>query len=223
MNAVPRHLKQSPVGVTKVDQEGAMLIPVETLARFGGGDAAVGRRELRSLLAAERTSPTHSGPTKRPESVRIATPADEMDVFELLIHDLADNAAHIAPIDEAKVLETIRSGTRQRGGFVGVIGRPAIAVVVLVPYQWWWANTYFFQEVVNYVHPDHRRSRHADDLLDFSKWATDEMTRGFGYQVRLLCGVLGAWRVQAKIALYRRRFWQCGAAFVYPAPPIKEG
>ncbi len=214
-----KYLLQPPDGQTTVDDTGGLYVSAETLARFGGGNAKVGRAELRALLAAERDSLCHIGPTAQPLTVRVAGPPDEDDVLALLMMDLEQNAARIAPIDAKKVLDHIQMGTRRRGGIVGVIGRPAVAVVVLIPYQWWWSNGWYWQELVNFVHPDHRKSTHADDLMNFCKWAADEHTKGMGYRWWLLCGVLGAWRVQSKIAKYRRKFWQAGAAFIYPAPP----
>lgn len=218
-------MMQSPKSAnTTVMPDHSMLVSVEALTKFGNGSDAQGRRDLRALLASERDSPTFSGPTERPKSVRMAAPKDEDAILALLIADLSENAAHIAPIDEEKVLETIRMGTRGRGGFTGVIddaeGKP-IAVVILIPYQWWWSQGWYFQEIVNFVDPEHRRSRHAEDLLDFSRWCSDHMSKLMGYRWWLLCGVLGAWRVAAKIALYRRKFQQAGAAFVYPAPSIR--
>lgn len=208
----------------KVHPDGSMTILLDALSRFGRGDAGRGRKELRLLMAAEPEGATMSGPTERPTSVRMATEADEQACLALLRLDLAANAAHIAPVDEEKVLATIQTGTRRRGGCVGVIddkdGKP-VAIIILTPCQWWWSNGWYYMETVNFVHPDHRKSRHVDDLLDFSKWASDQMTKTMGTRVWLLCGVLGGWRVQAKIALYRRKFWQAGAAFVYPAPPLK--
>lgn len=222
MTAVSKSLRQSPDNQTEVDENGGLYVTAEALARFGGGDARIGRKELRAMLMAERTEKTYAGPTDRPVSVRVAGPSDEQDILELLKADLAENAAQISSIDEEKILSHIQSGTRRRGGFVGVIGKPAAAVVILVPYQWWWSNGWYFQELVNFVHPDHRKgTRHASDLIDFAKWASDEQTRGFGYRVWLLCGVLGAWRVHSKLALYRRRAWQAGGAFIYPAPPMQ--
>ena len=73
--------------------------------------------------------------------------------------------------------------------------------------------------MVNFVAPYHRLSHHADDLLKFQRWASDSMSKKMGSRFYLVCGVLGAWRVRAKIALYRRYFQQAGAAFVWPTPP----
>jgi hypothetical protein len=216
---------QSPLGGVSAD-DGSLTISREQLEAFGYGDAHRGRKELRALLANCTNREVFSGPTReRPKTVRMATPDDEPAILELLLLDLRENAEHIAPIDEAKVLENIRAGTRLRGGVTAVIddkasGKP-IAVVLMHPYQHWWSQAYYWFEIALFVHPDHRKSRHVDDLLEFERWATDNSTAASGVRWLLICGVLGAWRVQAKIALYRRRFWQAGAAFCYPRPPMK--
>jgi hypothetical protein len=212
---------QSPKPGTIMDETGGLYVTAEQLARFGGGDAAKGRRELRSFLVVDQDGPIFNGPTVRPSTVRIATAADEADLVELLRVDLAENAAFMGPMDDGKILETLQVGTRLRGGFVGVIDGPEkrpVALVVLHPQQWWFSNGWYYFEVALFVHPDHRRSRHIDDLLNFERWVVDEHSRHMGYRVYLLCGVLGARRTRSKIALYRRKFAQAGAAFVYPSP-----
>jgi hypothetical protein len=211
-----------------------MVVSEEQLRRFGNGDAMAGRRELRLLLEldSDPVHAVHNGPTERPTNVRIAGPADEQAIHDLLLLDLNENAAHIAPIDsgldeapgapESCVAETIRAGTRARGGLCGVIDGPdgkPVAVIILHPTRWWWSRGHYWFEVVNFVHPDHRRSRHVDDLLNFARWASDAQSQAMGTRFYLICGVLGAWRVRAKIALYRRKFRQAGSAFAYPAPP----
>lgn len=226
MNAITKlklSTAQSPKPGTQVLDDGSLVISPEMLARFGGGKVDEGRKELRMMLANERDGKVYSGPTVRPPNVRMAGPDDENAVLELLLVDLNENAAHIAPIDESKVLEQIRRGTRRRGGYVGVIdhdGKP-VAIVILDPVQWWWSQGWYFFEVVNFVHPDYRRYGYANDLLDFCKWASDDMTKALGYTWRLVCGVLGAWRIHAKTAIYRRKFIQAGSAFIYPAAPMK--
>lgn len=228
MNAISKRKKgdmiQSPLGGIS-QNDGSLLITKEQLEAFGGGDAAYGRKELRTLLANCTNREVFSGPTReRPTTVRMATPDDEPAILDLLLLDLRENAEHIAPIDENKVLEHIRAGTRSRGGLTAVIDDDAgtpIAVVLMHPFSHWWSQAYYWFEIALYVHSDHRRSRHVDDLLQFERWASDSMTAATGSRWLLICGVLGAWRIQAKIALYRRKFWQAGACFVYPAPPMK--
>lgn len=226
MNAIAktRACDQSPKGGVSVD-DGTLVVTKEQLEAFGYGDPARGRKELRAMLANCTDREVFAGPTReRPKSVRMATPDDEEDILNLLLLDLRENAEHIAPIDEKKVMENIRAGTRGRGGLTAVIddtgGKP-VAVVLMHPFTHWWSQAWYFFEVALYVHTDHRKSRHVDDLLQFERWAVDNMTAATGSRWLLICGVLGAWRVQAKIALYRRRFWQAGAAFVYPQPPVK--
>ena len=204
------------------DADGGMHVTAEQLARLGNGDARAGRRELRLMLSTDRKSPTFSGPTEKPATVRAATEADETAVLDLLLLDLRENAEKIAPTDREKVMANIQVGTRRRGGVVGVINDSTgkiVAVTILHPVQWWWSNAWHFFEVVNFVHPDHRQSRHIDDLISFGRWWVDAMTKTFGYRVHLVCGVMGILRVRAKIALYTRKFGQqVGAAFVYPSP-----
>lgn len=216
-----RLLRESPTGGTRVDEEGGLYITVEQLTRFGGGDAKRGRRDLRSFLAVDQTGAVPVAPMARPLNVRLGTEADETAIMALLIQDLRENAETIAPVDEPTVLEVIQVGTRRRGGFAGIIDGPdgaPIAVTILHPCKWWWSRGWYFGEVVNYVHPDHRRSHHIDDLINFGRWVVDEQSKGLGYRVYLMCGVLGLHRFWAKTAMYRRKFRQVGSAFLYPGP-----
>ena len=213
--------QQSPVATGTVLKDGSYVIPADMLGRFGGGDPKQGRRWLRMIMAGAREPRIFRGPTPRPSNVRIATRGDEAAALDLYLQDLRDNADHVAPVDEEKCLENVRSGTRQRGGFVGVIdgedGKPA-AIVILIPQQWHWSQGWFLQEITAYVDPAHRSKNYFDDLMNFSKCASDELSRQMGVRVPLLCGVLGTYRVQEKIMLYRGHFTQVGAAFLYPAP-----
>lgn len=204
--------------------DGSMVITPDQILAFGGGDLKLGRRELRNLLAAERDRKIHRDPATRPASVRVATEADVQDVFDLIMLDLRENAVLVAPIDEEKVRRTIHIAITGQGGprgFACVINGPdakPVAVGLVIPMQWWWSNQWFLQETINYVHPDHRRSHHIDDLLEFERFAADSFTRNFGYRTYMLFGILGWKRVRAKIALYRRKLAMTGAAFLYPSP-----
>jgi GNAT superfamily N-acetyltransferase len=223
----PKERRSSANGITQspkggvVNEDSSLLVTEDQLRRFGDGDAKRGRAELRALLAAEKDSTTFVGPAAQPTTVRRAEITDEEALLELWLMDLRSNAEHVALIDEAKVLENIRSGTRGRGGILGVIDdkqNGPIAMVLLQPVQWHWSQAWFLQEMVLYVHPDHRKSHHADHLAEWSKWAADEMTRHFGYRVHLLNGVLGTWQIHRKTAFYRRKFQQVGTVFLYPSP-----
>jgi len=212
---------QSPKRGTILDEAGGLYVTPEQLTRFGDGDPKRGRQDLRNLLAVDRDGPIYNGPTKKPESVRIGVAADEPALVELFTEEVAEVASFMGPIDPEKILEVIQVGTRMRGGFVGVIDGPdkkPVAACVLHPCQWWFSQGWYYFEICMFVHPNHRRSRHISDLLDFQRWVVDEQSRGMGYRVYLVNGVLGARRTHSKIALYRRKFAQAGAAFVYPSP-----
>ena len=173
------------------------------------------------MMAEEKEPKQHKGPTARPASIRMAGPADEMAVFDLVMRDLFENAQHIATIDPLRVMDHIRAGTQRRGGITAVIdgqdGKP-VAVTVIVPVQWAFSQAFHAQEVFNYVHPDHRSSRHAEDLIKFGNWCADEWSRNFGYQVYILSSVLTQRKVREKLRFYRRFITQLGAIFLYPSP-----
>jgi len=222
LNALVNQSASAATGTADTLPDGSLIVSPEQLARLGNGDARRGRRELRLLLAAEREHAVHNGPTERPATVRVPTPKDEKAIFDLLMADLAENgAARIAVVNDDKVAELIMACTRGRGGIAGVIDGPdgtPVAVCALLPHAWWWSKQFYFQDVVCYVHPDHRRSHHIDDLLNFERWAADQMSKNSGHRVWLMTGVLGTKRVREKLVLWRRKFAQAGAAFLYPSP-----
>lgn len=225
MNAHTKSVR-GRIPVAKTDMitlrdDGALVVTPEQLARFGNGDVNQGRRELKLLIALEQDrDAAPDAKVSRPASVRIAGPVDEKNVLDLLLIDIKENADRVAPLDEGRILDMIQLGTHQRGGIVGVIdgadGKP-VAVSVLCPMQWWWSRGWYIQEMVNFVHPDHRQSRHIHDLIAFEMWVSDAWSKNAGYRVHLMCGVLGVRRIREKTAMYRRKLRQHGAVFLYPS------
>lgn len=238
--AIRRKPETASAPTLDVLPDGSLVVIPSDLALFSETrtDVARGRMRLRELIVAERDRNLPVMPIRRPPSVRIATEADEQAVLELLLLDVAENATHIAPPNEERIMQHIQAGTRgmqrirekaERGegmdepfGIVGVVDGPdkkPVAVCILIPSQWWWSRQFFLQEVVNFVHPEHRRSRHINDLLDFERWVVDRWTKDYGFQVYMLCGVLGTRRLRSKILLYWRQFTEVGRAFLWPPPP----
>lgn len=201
--------------------DGSMVVTADELALLGGGDARAGRQQLRLMIELERDRKTFVGPTEHPASVRRGGVEDRQAILELLMRDIAENAALVAPVDEQRVLDQIDSGMPDKAGMIGVIDGPEgkpIAVVIMVAMKWWWSQAYYYQEAVLFVDPAHRKSDHIRDLLRFQRWFVDGMTKRFGYRVYLLCGVLGVNNVRRKIMLYRRQFRQVGSVHIYPSP-----
>lgn len=223
MTAVARTIaavpEEHPVGTPMPD--GSLLITAEQLARLGNGDAKRGRRELRLLLEAERDPVVFDGPTPKPDTVRIATTHDEDAILELMLMDVRENAAHIAPIHEDRILAHIRSATHKLGSIIGVIDGPdkkPVAVTMLIPAQWWFSKAYYIHEALNYVHPDHRRSKHIHDLIQFGRWVGDEWSKNAGFRIFTLFNVLAAKRTREKSMLYSRKLAKAGTVYLYPSP-----
>jgi len=201
---------------------GGYFISDEQLARLGDGDVKRGRRELRMMLADAREPKIFRGPTEKPANVRIIKRGDEMAIFRLLRMELFEVAEGIAPPSEHKIAAWIERGIQGvEGVVIGVIDAPGVgpvATIGLTQNQWWFTNNWHVAEMWNYVHPDHRKSTYAHDLIQFSKWANDEWTANLGYQTYLVTGVLTTKKVQQKVRLYRRMLTQAGAWFLYPWP-----
>lgn len=225
----PRLVQHSPdnralkdAGLAFSLEDGSFVIPAEKVKQFGGGDLAKGRSQLRLLLAAEdEREIAAAGPVRWPPSVTMATPADEPAILELLLADVRENAERIAPADPATIMAHIQAGTRGRGGLTVVVRdaqRKPVAVSIIIPMTWWWSRSFYYQDMVTYVSPEHRKSRHVHDLIEAQKWFVEKMSADSGTRMYLLCGVLGFHRVRAKAMMYSRKMRQVGWAYLWPCP-----
>lgn len=201
-----------------------LVLLADTLRKVGRGSVREGKKAVLGWIKTQDEREHPKRPAAKPPSVRLAGVSDEQAIFDLLMQDVEENAAHVAVPSIERIMGHITLGTRRQGGIIGVIDGPGgkpVAVCVLAPCQWWWSNSWYVQEIVCYVHPDHRQSAHIDDLLEWQKWISDCWSESWGYTVYLVNGVLGTWRVMPKVRLYQRKFWQAGAAFIYPPPDVK--
>ena len=200
--------------------EGGIFISDEQLRRINP-DPKQARRDLRMLIADLREPKRRRGPVERPRSVRMAQPGEEEAVYELVYMAYRENGFMFALIDPPKVKRLIHWGThRERGMLLGVIERDGVIVATcsLAPEQFGWSQQWHLQDHWQYVHPDHRQSHHVDALLDFECWCADEMSRGFGYPVYVVAGVLSTHRTRAKERVFQRHMNHVGASFIYPWP-----
>lgn len=202
------------------------LVPYETVAKLGGGDAVAGRRLLRTLIDLAVVREPVNGPTERPDNVRLATIEDEASLAELLRLDVAENAAHIAPSNDGALFDFIQAATRDINNLgaakpiIGVIGTPDhIEGAIFIELQrWFWSDQWFLQERLTAVRPDSRKTRHAANLLKFAKWFADTMSAQAGFRVYLIASVVGTREVDRKVALFGRTMNKAGGIFVYPNP-----
>ena len=142
--------------------------------------------------------------------VRVATPADANAIFDLMTLAHEENAEH--DLSEAKVKFRIDLAVNRRGCLMGVIGDcggPLKGYVYLILDEIWYSNAAQILELSNFVHPDHRRSTYAKQLIDFAKKCSD------GLGIDLTIGVFSNSRTEAKIRLYQRQVKPVGAFFCH--------
>lgn len=201
-------------------EEAGCFVSAAVLAKLGDGDVKAGRRVLRALIEIESTHAPINGPTERPANVRAAGVADEVSLVDLVRLDVLENASHIAPIDEKRIWQFIQRATRDRIATIGVIGAPGHVegMVYLIPAQWVWSQEWFIEERLTVVHPDHRKSRHAGDLLLFARWSADFTASQSGLRVRLVGTVAATRRGLAKQAIFGRYLNRIGGIYAYPDP-----
>ncbi len=141
--------------------------------------------------------------------VRLAVVEDIPAIMDLMRVACAEDAQH--PMDEIKVFNMIRRYFDQQGALLAVIGEPAspVAYILMVVDEIWYSPDSQLLELSLFVHPDHRRSNYAKQLMAFSKQASE------GLSLDLTIGVLSNERTAAKVRLYQRQFRTAGAYFVY--------
>lgn len=147
--------------------------------------------------------------------VRLARPEDEDAIFQLLVPMWAENALPGFALSERKAREEIAKGTRGRGNIVGVIdgdGLEACAGFGIA--EMWYSEAPYLLELWSYVRPDRRASTHAKRLIEFGKWASDELSRS-GTNVPLMFGTISLHRLLPKARLYQRHGPQVGIAFMH--------
>ena len=155
-----------------------------------------------------------------PSVVRQATPEDYDEIVKLFT--LAHKEGGLFPPCRPKVdwlLERILypelisphdTGLR---GFMGVIGQEGAleAFILMVIACYWYTEEIHLEELGCFVHPMHRRSKHANELLKYSKHLSDATG------IPLLIGIVSNKRTEAKVRLYRKHLPETGSFFLYNA------
>lgn len=156
--------------------------------------------------------------TEKPTNVRVATRADEDAIFALMY--LAHKENGMGTMNPEKVWLGIRHALSRKGGVIGVIdGADGIeGMIFLNLSQWWYSDDWHLDEMMNFVHPEHRRKNHARMLIEFAKWFAEEISTGLDEPMPLFVGVLTTHRVEAKVRLYQRKLQQGGAVFFHNLP-----
>jgi hypothetical protein len=154
--------------------------------------------------------------------VRPAHPLDYEQLWDLLRLLYKENG--VFPLSEGKVdwilgrvlfPDTIPQDDTGLRGYIGVIGeKPGgtlEAFILLIICSYWYSDALHLEELSTFVHPNHRRSRHAQALLKYSKKMSDAI------KIPLLIGIVSNKRTEAKVRLYRKYLPEAGSFFLYNA------
>jgi hypothetical protein len=149
-----------------------------------------------------------------PPSVKLATSADAEEIVELLIVNHAENG--LASLKLNAVWQTVVRGCERQDAMIGIIrGESKIeASLGLYRGEWWYSDEQHWIDHWNFVHPDHRKSKHAQHLIDFANWIGSQMKEP------VLMGVLSDHRTEGKLRLYGRKMKLIGGLFA--AGPLKQ-
>jgi hypothetical protein len=141
------------------------------------------------------------------DGVRFGALADEHALLDLLTLAHAENGLFTQDNDRVRAM--IHRATSRDHACVGVIEGAAglEGAIMMVMSQFWYSQDWHLEEVVNFVHPDHRRTTHAKRLLEFARWIQQRLG------IPLLAGILTLHRLEPKIRLYQRTLPQVGAVF----------
>lgn len=150
--------------------------------------------------------------------VRLATKADEGEIFGLLLLLHAENA--MFSMNRDKVIAGIKYATERQGGIIFVIdeGPRVVATMGMCIACDWYTDDQYLLERWNFVHPDYRRSDYARKLLEQGKWA-HEWFKAKGQLLPFMCGINSFHRLEAKIRMYARHMPCIGAYFMYGLTP----
>lgn len=155
-----------------------------------------------------------------PSIIRRAVPEDRESIWSMfrLIHveigvgGISEHKVN-SLLDRILYPELIRDGDAGVRGYMGVIGPVGQleGLILLTVGSYWYSDEPLLQEMMNFVHPDHRKSNHAKTLLSWGRHMSDKTG------VPLIVGVLSNTKTEAKVRLYRRFLPEAGAYFLYNA------
>jgi GNAT superfamily N-acetyltransferase len=152
--------------------------------------------------------------------VRLATKADEWQIFGLLMLLHAENG--MFNLNREKVIKGIQWATERKGGIIFCIDDDigVVASLGMCITSDWYSDDEYLLERWNYVHPDYRRTDYARKLIEQSKWAHEWFKRQ-GILLPFQCGINSFDRTEAKVRMYARHMPCIGAFFIYGLPPLQ--
>lgn len=151
--------------------------------------------------------------TAFPEGMRLASPGDERRIFDLFVMAHAENGW--GDLDVKIVEDQIAKACAREGVVIALIDGPERmeAAIGMHPCKAAWYNSdaaanWHWADLLIYVHPLHRRSRHAAKLFQFALWWEQEI------KMPVILGLLPRGQFEEKEKLFKRYGTRVGSAFL---------
>ena len=151
--------------------------------------------------------------------VRIGRPEDHREIWRLILQGHKEiGTFELSPekvqwfMTRALAPHTIPSGDMGPRGIIGVIGSEGAleGMAFILISEFWYTNDKHLEEILVYVDPECRKSRHAKALIDWMKYQSRETG------LKLVTGIFTlSEKTEAKCRLYRRVLPKAGEFFLY--------
>lgn len=144
-----------------------------------------------------------------PQEVRLAKPEDEQALMAML--ELRHTEDGLGKFDPSMARLSVRRGLMRDYGYIGVIRsasgiEASVGLFVTTP---WDSSDFLLTDQWNFVSLPYRRSTHAKNLIQFSKWASHQLG------LPLLMSKIKNDQTAGMARLYSRQLPECGALFLY--------
>jgi hypothetical protein len=149
--------------------------------------------------------------TEFPKGVRLAQQGDERRIFDLFAMAHAENG--FGDMDPAVVHAAIAKGCNREGVVIALIDGPERieATLGLMAEKKWYCTdapkNWYWTDMLLYVHPLHRRSRHALRLFQFARWWQSKI------QMPVTLGVMAREEGDRKKKLFERQGREIGTVY----------
>ena len=144
-----------------------------------------------------------------PSYVQFARAGDEHAIFALCM--MAHAEIGLSRVNKDKVLDMIHRCVRKDGGVIGLIkdaeGNIEAGTGLRIGEGRWYSSEMQLYDIFTFVHPAHRKSRHAQALLQFQKDFANSMA------MELIVAVTTNKELMQKMRLFQRTYHQIGAVF----------
>jgi len=148
---------------------------------------------------------------KFPDGIRLARQGDEQRLFAIFCVAHAEQG--YGTMDEDVVRGKIALGCQGKGVIIGLVDGPERieAVIGLTTEKpWYCANVkenWYSTDLLIYVHPLHRRSRHARKLFRFAEWFENET------KIPMILGLMPKDDFEEKERLFERHAKKVGVLY----------